>query len=136
MNSVQSDSVGHIATQEPVTNARPEASRIHLGRTIVSSQPCSCTCPSNPPPSYEEATQSGGAARSEGAARPTQINIPDALYMLNESQKLIRQNEQAEQERRAREKGCCESLCSDGCCGDMALICCYIACCLCLSFCD
>ena len=126
MNSVQADSVSH-STRVPVTNASPEASGIHIGRTVVSSQPSSCTCPSNPPPTYEEAT------RHEETTQST-VNIPVSLYVLDQSQGLLRQ--QAEQERRAREEGCCARLCSDGCCGDFALICCYISFCLCFSFCD
>lgn len=137
MNSVQTDSVGHIA-QVPVTNASPEASGIYLGHTIVTSQPSSCTCLSSPPPTYEEATRYEEAMRyeREETTQPTQINVPVALYVLDQSQKLIRSTQQAEQERRTRGEGCFAEPCSDGCCGDFALICCYISFCLCCSFFD
>lgn len=135
MNSVQANSVVHSA-QLPVTNASPEASGIHLGRTVVSSQPGSCRCPSNPPPTYEEAMRYEEATQHEETTQPAQINIPVALYVLDQSQKLLRRSEQAEQERRDSVEGRCESLCTDGCCGDFALICCYITCCLCLSIFD
>lgn len=135
MNSVQANSVVHSA-QLPVTNASPEASGIHLGRTVVSSQPGSCRCPSNPPPTYEEAMRYEEATRHEETTRTTQINVPVALYVLDQSQNLLRRTEQAEQERRTRGEGCFAELCSDGCCGDFALICCYISFCLCFSFCD
>ena len=135
MNSVQTDFVSQPA-QAPVANASPEASGIHLGRTVVSSQPGGCTCLSNPPPSYEEAMQCREAIQHEQATQPTQINIPVARYVLNESQKLLRSTEQSERERRAGAEECCLALCSDGCCGDFTLICCYITCCLCLFFCD
>ena len=122
MKSVQVDSVSNIAAQLPETDASPNSTGTHLGRTVVSSQPCSCTCPSNhPPPSYEEATRSA------------RINAQVALHVINERERLLRH---AEQERRAEKEGCCESLCDNGRCADLTLICCYIACSLCLSFCD
>ena len=113
MDSVQVHSASHAA-QVSVTNARPDVSGSHSGRTVVLSQPSCCQCSSSrPPPSYEEAT------------RPTQINAAHVSFLLHESQRLLRDSEQ---ELRAREKNCCEVICGNGCCGDLAEICCYLTC--------